>query len=115
MFSDHINHQNAYTLGSFIYSTGLLDLERGFNAKGKKADTTMIGYCQECLLREKSNDADEVDRWLYDLAIDIDRLKGTRNESAHGGNIKNIFSATQAMNDLLLIKKVLVDLIKKCR
>ena len=114
-YSDYIRYPNKYTLGSFIYSTGLLSLKREIGEDGKVADQTMIDYCQECLLRERLPNDEKVDSWLYELATHIEKIRDERNDSAHGGNIMNSFSANEALNYLVLIKKILVNLVKVCR
>ena len=114
-FSDpDIGYKN-YTLGNFIYSTGLLDLNRECKSRGKSADTSMIEYCRNRLFRDNSKDDTVIDKQLFDLASAIDKLRKTRNESAHGGNVKGINDAEKALNMLLLSEKILVDMVTVCK
>lgn len=113
-YSDYVRYPNNYTLGSFSYSVGFLDTYHKTLSAPGCADRTMLDYCRDELFRERNCEEQKIQDWLYNLAINIHDLSDERNTSAHGGSVKTVFSATEALNELVLIEKILIDLVEKC-
>lgn len=117
-YNDPIRYPNQFTLGKFAYVIGFLNSRNRNLSEPEHVDPTLLDYCRTKLFRKSDSTEQEIESWLYELALQIegkDGLSDMRNTSAHGGSVKHFSSAKTALEDLVLLKKILVDLVQTCR
>ena len=90
-----------FTLGNYAPTVGM---DMGFTC-----DKTAIEFYKDIYF--VSNSISSIQDWICKTAKAIDSLANQRNQSAHGGYIKNLEDANYAMDTIIKVRKVLLDVI----
>lgn len=100
-----VTEKTDFTIGNFRYTLGALELRK------LHIDKPFLEYCKQELFQETNCNIDQLSKWLCNLIYDLEPLRRIRNDSAHGGKINNQTDAEKTLNDLIRVKKILVEIV----
>ncbi len=101
--------EKEFTLGSINYPIGF-----PYKSNKSTADITFINYCKSELWEEESSEEDII-KWITSICRSVLEFSDTRNHASHGGYSLRKNEAIQAFEDIILIGKILVKLLKPCK
>ena len=97
---------NKFTLGSLKYFFGMN------NKKTQESqEITIDKSALDFLSIHVKKDNLSLPLWVENLCNDIETVRGLRNESSHGGTILSLNDAQYIINQLIKIKRILINLI----
>lgn len=97
---------NKFTLGSLKYFFGMK------NKKTQESqEITIDKSALDFLSIHVKKDNLSLPLWVENLCNDIETVRGLRNESSHGGTILSLNDAQYIINQLIKIKRILINLI----
>ncbi len=88
---------------------GLIGYRKAYDSRTVTVDFTVTQYFQRTMKHE-SNEKDIIN-WITNILDNVSLLRAMRNRAAHGGEVLNANAAIEALNILVLVKKVLKDLV----
>ncbi len=103
-----------FTFGNFAYIYGVQNIDSMQDKEYNMPDETGILYCIEKLLKPQYQEREYAKSFLLQLRNQIYSFMKLRNDSAHGGNIISYYDATNCINEILTIKKILKSILDKC-
>lgn len=104
---------NGFTLGSFEFTFGI----PGFKDKKDssiKPDKSGIIFCKDRLFKSQFKGTDDIESFLINLRNELFSLRRLRNDAAHGGKIVSYSDATNCINVIMFVKKILNNIIDHC-
>ncbi len=101
--------EKQFTLGSINYPIGF-----SYKSNISSIDSTFLDYCKNDLWEKESTEEDII-KWITSICRSVLELSETRNHASHGGYNLCKNEAVQALDDIILIGKILVNLLKPCK
>ena len=101
--------EKQFTLGSINYPIGF-----SYKSNISTIDITFIDYCKRDLWEKESTEEDII-TWITSICRSVLGLSETRNHASHGGYNLRKNEAVQALDDIILIGKIIVNLLKPCK
>ncbi len=101
--------EKQFTLGSINYPIGF-----SYKSNISPIDNTFIDYCRNDLWENESTE-EEIIKWITSICRSVSELTETRNHASHGGYNLRKNEAVQALEDIILIGKIIVNLLKPCK
>ena len=124
-YRDSKNDQ--YTLGSVARSLATVKFPKDKSKEIyiERIDRSFMDYCMNELLDFNSFGLDTnctteetekiIEDWIRDICIRIDMSTKTRNDASHGGKTLSHEKAKEVLNDLFFIKKIIIDIVSRCK
>jgi len=106
----YVSRTPLFTLGNFEYTYGMPG-----NDPKTLPDNTAVEFCIRELFKPVHAKEKDATDWLLKLRNDILALKKIRNDAAHGGKTISQEDAEICINEILLIKKILKNILDHCR
>ena len=122
-YSYLLGENEHYTLGSVSRSVGYVD-----GGKLVSIDKTFVEFCKDVLLDANRirkillgdatpnlGDDEIIKAWIIDVCTRTEMVRNIRNDSSHGGIVLGQDIAKGVLDDILLIRKLLIDLVYSCK
>lgn len=90
-----------FTIGDFQYSVGVDDLSK------VTCDKTAVEFYKDHCFGNSADDS-QVIAWICNLTQNLEGLRQLRNDSAHAGITQTLQNATDAMNVIIKVDRVLM-------
>ena len=104
------SHFTLGLLAGLIGYKEFSDLENGHNKIN--VDITLVEYLKLNMKKMISyNDEKMIYEWIKSILENVESLRAMRNRASHGGNVLNINDAIDALNVLVLVKRVLKEIV----
>ena len=106
LYDENNTDSHYFTIGIM---PGLIGYRKTYDSKTATVDFTVMQYFQETMKHENSER--DIINWITNILNNVNLLRSMRNRAAHGGEVLNANAAIEALNILVLVKKVLKDLV----
>ena len=106
LYDESNTDSHYFTMGIM---PGLIGYRKAYDFRTATIDFTVTQYLQRTMKHE-SNEKDIIN-WITNILDNVSLLRSMRNRAAHGGEVLNANAAMEALNILVLVKKVLKDLV----